>query len=74
MLEQDAADLLDGLGMSLHGVARPHDHLGDRLVDVGALVGHDAVVSVLHRSVPSTAMIECAAIVGGTGMEASVSR
>ena len=52
VLEEDAPDLLDDLGLSLTRVVPPHDQLGDHPVDVGAPVGHDAVVPLLLRAIP----------------------
>ena len=51
MLEEDAPDFLDDLGLPLARVVPPDHPLGDRLVDVGAAVGYDAIVSLLLRAI-----------------------
>ena len=74
MLEEDAPDLLDDLGLSLTRVVPPHDQLGDHPVDVSAPVGHDAVVPSACGPSPLTAMIECAGIRDDTGMDVRMRR
>ena len=49
---ENAADLLDGVGIALRGMARLHDQLGfDRLDVRGGVLDH-AIVSLLDRPVP----------------------
>ena len=52
VLPQDTTHFLDGVGISLRGMARVHDQLGFDRLDVGARILHHAVVPLLHRPVP----------------------
>ncbi len=48
---EDPSHLLDGVGIALRGMARPHDQLRLDPIEVSALVLHDTIVSLLDRPV-----------------------
>ena len=72
MQPEDATHLLDGAGISLDGVARPHDQLGLDGRDVGGGVLDHPIVSLLRPCPsPSTAMMELTFTDGTTGISCS---
>src|SRR5512139_849048 len=50
MKQEDPAHLLNGFGLALNGMARPHDQFGLDPLDVGARILHDPVVALLDRA------------------------
>jgi hypothetical protein len=51
VFQQDTPDFLDNLGLALAGMVRADHPFGHRLVDVGAPVGHYAVISRFLRAI-----------------------